>query len=77
MKQDLPCSLILPIASLDDLVLPWQDLLLEDLGTTTLVHTGNLENLGCIHIGVRTSTHDGNAADHALVHLYASTVASG
>lgn len=66
-----PCTLILPIAALHDLMLSWQDFLLEDLGTAALVYAGDFEDLGRVHIRIGASSHDGNAADHAFVHLYA------
>lgn len=69
--KDSPCTLVLPIAALHDLMLSWQDFLLKNLGTAALVYARDFEDLGRVHIGIGASSHDGNAADHAFVHLYA------
>ena len=71
-QLDSPSALVLPIASLDDFMLARENLLLQYLGSSTFVDTRYLKNLCRVHIGVGTSAHDSDAADHAFVDLYAS-----
>ena len=75
-NADSPGALILPIASLDDLMLSGEDLLLKNLCAAALVDTGNLEDLGRVYIGVGTPSHYRDAANHALIDLYASVAVS-
>ncbi len=53
-------------------MLAGQDLLLQNLCSSTFINASNFQNLSCIHVGVGTSSHDSNASDHAFVDLYAS-----
>lgn len=64
-----PGSLVLSIPALNDLMLARQYLLFEDFCSSTLVNPSNLENLSGIYVGVCTTAHHGDAADHAFVHL--------
>jgi hypothetical protein len=65
----LPCSLIFSITPLNNLMLPWEDFLFEDLCAAAFVYTRYFEDLGCIHIGIGTATHDRYASYHAFVNL--------
>ena len=64
-----PGSLVFSIPALNDLMLARQYLLFEDFCSSTLVNPCNLENLSGIYVGVCTTAHHGDAADHAFVHL--------
>ena len=50
-------------------MLSGEDFLLENLGPSTLVHTGDFEYLGRIDIGICSSAHYGYATDHTFVYL--------
>lgn len=65
----VPSSLVFTIPSLNDLMLPRQYFFLQDLRTTALVNPSNLENLGCVDVGITASTHDGDSSDHAFIDL--------
>ena len=71
-QLDSPSALVLPIASLDNLVFTRKNLLLQYLRSSAFVDSGYLQDLRCVDIGVGASPHDSYAADHALVDLYAS-----
>lgn len=68
-EADAPGSLVLPVASLNNLVFAGQDFLLEDLGTPAFVHASDFEDLGRVHIGIRAPAHHCDVSNHAFVHL--------
>jgi hypothetical protein len=50
MFESAPCSLVLPIAPLDDFVLAREYFFLEDLRASALVDTGDFENLSGVDV---------------------------
>jgi hypothetical protein len=64
-----PGSLIFSIATLNNLVLSWEYLLLEDLCATALVYPRYFEDLRSIHIGIGTAAHDRYTSYHTFVNL--------
>ena len=66
--------MILSITPLDDLMLPGQYLLLQNLCPSAFVNARYLEDLSRVHIGVSAPAHDSDTADHAFVNLCASGV---
>ncbi len=69
-----PSALILPVTSLHNFVFSRQYLLLEDLRATSLVHSGDLEDLRSVHKRVCTASHHCDAAHHTFVHLNARII---
>lgn len=68
-EADEPRSLVLSVASLNNLVFPRKDFLLKDLGTPTLVYTSDFEDLSRVYIGIRAPAHHRDVPDHAFVDL--------
>ena len=60
-------TLILPISSLNFLMLTLLHLPLENASSLRLIETGDLEYLGRVEVRVGSSAHDGDvAADHLV-----------
>lgn len=74
--EHVPCSLILAVAPLNDLMFSGQDFLFENLCAAALVYACDLEYLSRVHVGVGATAHDCNAAHHALVDLDAVRVSA-
>ena len=65
----IPGPLILSVTTLDDFVLAWQNLLLQDFRPPALLYSCDFEDLSRVHVGIRAPTHDRNASDHTFIDL--------
>jgi len=65
----IPGPLVLPVTTLDDFVLPWQNLLLQDFRPPAFLYPCDFEDLSRVHVGIRAPTHDRDASDHTFIDL--------
>src|SRR5580658_5023658 len=63
-NQNTPCSLIFAITTLDNLVFPRKNLLLQDFSPAPFIHASYFENLSRVYVGVSASSHNSNTSDH-------------